>query len=215
MIVGTPNSSHMLPIPELYAVVASPMNSVMQFNMVVMLRLYHCSLLVKAFRRHVDKTNRIPIEWVFFVARSKGQHDILLAFMVDQFREGQRHVALHRLDGTAIRIDLFDIGGDVFATRDSAYHGLAFFIANDLLVQFCFGPSIILKLTVHSGQKARRPRGTVGCSVCCRVGRCNGRSMCCSCPSDCLGDGGISWRDDRAGSWRDWPASRGTARNSV
>jgi hypothetical protein len=28
-------------MPELYAVVASPMNSVMQFSIVVMLRLYH------------------------------------------------------------------------------------------------------------------------------------------------------------------------------
>jgi len=41
MISGTPNSSHMLPMPELYAVVARPMNSVIKFSMVVMLRLYH------------------------------------------------------------------------------------------------------------------------------------------------------------------------------
>jgi hypothetical protein len=40
MMVGTPNSAHMLLIPDEYAVVASPMNSVIKFSMVVMLRLY-------------------------------------------------------------------------------------------------------------------------------------------------------------------------------
>jgi hypothetical protein len=40
IISGTPNSSHMLPMPELYAVVANPMKSVIKFSIVVMLLLY-------------------------------------------------------------------------------------------------------------------------------------------------------------------------------
>lgn len=40
MISGTPNSSHIRPIPELYAVVARPMNKVIRFRRVVMNLLY-------------------------------------------------------------------------------------------------------------------------------------------------------------------------------
>lgn len=49
--------------------------------------------------------------------------------MLDHFRQGQRHVTLHRRDGPAIWTDVFDIRGDVFAACDSSYHRLAFFIA--------------------------------------------------------------------------------------
>jgi hypothetical protein len=38
--VSTPNSSHILLMPELYAVVARPMKSVIKFSIVVILRLY-------------------------------------------------------------------------------------------------------------------------------------------------------------------------------
>jgi len=39
--VGTPNSAHILLIPELYAVVASPMKSVIKQSIVLIHRLYH------------------------------------------------------------------------------------------------------------------------------------------------------------------------------
>jgi hypothetical protein len=77
-------------------------------------------------------------------------NDVLLVVVIDHLSQGQWHIDIHFLDGSAVGVDVLNLLVDMFSTSDTSDHRFAFFVSHDLRVQgggFC---AFIFELTVHS-----------------------------------------------------------------
>lgn len=79
--------------------------------------------------------------------------------MLDGFGEGQWHVNINSVDGTAVRINIVVVFIDILSADDPPDHRLALLIANDLrVVVWCVCSAVIL--AVGSGQVGLRCGGS-------------------------------------------------------